>query len=210
MTETLGPADPVTLTAATTIAEGLSRKGDHAAAERRARETLEVARRARGGTDGLSISAAASLARILIAAGRLGDAEQLVRSSLAEVGRSRRGRTIDTSGLDDALVEILLATGRLDEAVAVRRRLATEAAARHGPEHQQSQATATKLAVVMATQATAKGDHAEAVRLYAILVNGYTQSVGPDHPDTRAVQEKLQSARQAAGQPPDSSEPVSR
>jgi len=54
----------------------------------------------------------------------------------------------------------------------------------------------------MAAQATAKGVHAEAVRLYEILVNGYTQSVGPDHPDTRAAQGKLQSARQAAGLPP--------
>jgi tetratricopeptide (TPR) repeat protein len=205
MTEKLGPDDPVTLTAATTIAEGLSRKGDHEAAEQRARETLEVARRAKGDTDDLSISAAASLARILIAAGRPGDAEQVVRSSLAEVGRSRRGRTIDTAGLDDALVEILLAAGRIDEAVAVRRRLATEAAARHGPEHQQSQATAAKLAMAMATQATAKGDHAEAVRLYTILVDGYTQSVGPDHPDTLAAQATLAVARQAAGrsQPPE-------
>ena len=201
MTEKLGPDDPVTLTTATTIAEGSSRKGDHAAAERQARDTLEVARRARGGTDGLSINAAASLARILIAAGRPDDAEQVVRSSLAEVGRSRRGHTIDTAGLDDALVDILLATGRIDEAVAVRRRLATEAAARHGLDHPQSQATATKLAVAMATQATAKGDHVEAARVYGILLDGYTQSVGPDHPDTRATQKKLQSARQAAGLP---------
>ena len=200
MTEKLGPDDPVTLTAATTIAEGLSRKGDHAAAERRARETLEVARRARGGTDGLSNGAAVSLATILAAAGRLDEAEQVVRASLAEVGRSRRGRTIDPAGLDDALVDILLATGRIDEAVAVRRRLATEAAARYGLEHQQSQATATKLAVAMATQATAKGDHAEAVRLYGLLVDGYTQSVGSDHPDTVAAQEKLAAAREAAGQ----------
>jgi len=202
MTEKLGPDDPVTLTATVTIAEGLSRKGDHAAAEKRARETLELARRARGGTDGLSINAAASLARILIAAGRPSDAERVVRPFLAEVGRSRRGRTIDTAGLDDALVDILLATERIDEAVAVRRRLADEAATRHGPEHQQSQATATKLAMAMATQATAKGDHAEASRLYAILVDGYTKSVGPDHPDTRDAREKLQSARQAAGLPP--------
>jgi len=201
MTEKLGPANPLTLAAAATIAEGSSRKGDHAAAERRARETLEVARRARSGTDGLSINAAASLARILIAAGRPDDAEQVVRSSLAEVGRSRRGHTIDTAGLDDALVDILVATGRIDEAVAVRRRLATEAAARFGLEHQQSQATATKLAVAMATQATAKGDHVEAGRLYGILLDGYMQSVGPDHPDTRVTQKKLQSARQAAGLP---------
>jgi hypothetical protein len=98
-------------------------------------------------------------------------------------------------------VDILLATGRIDEAVAVRRRLATEAAARYGLEHQQSQATATKLAVVMATRATAKGDHVEAARLYGILLDGYTQSVGPDHPDTRATRKKLESARQAAGTP---------
>ena len=102
-------------------------------------------------------------------------------------------------------MDILLATGRIDEAVAVRRRLATEAAARYGLEHQQSQATATKLAVAMATQATAKGDHAEAVRLYGLLVDGYTQSVGSDHPDTVAAQEKLAAAREAAGrsQPPE-------
>ena len=201
MRKKLGSDDPVTLTAAATIAEGLSHKGDHAAAERCARETLEVSRRATGGTSGLTLSAGAALARILIAAGRPSDAEQVVRASLAEVGRSWRGRTIDTSVLDDALVDILLATGRINEAVAVQRRLADEATARHGPEHQQSQATATKLAMAMATQATAKGDHAEASRLYAILVDGYTKSVGPDHPDTRDAREKLIAARQAAGLP---------
>ena len=199
MREKLGPDDPVTLTAAVTIAEGSSRKGDHVAAERWARETLEVARRARGGADDLSISAAASLARILAAAGRPDDGEQIVRSSLDEIGRSGRSRLIEASQLQDALVEILQATGRFDEAVAIRRRLATEAAARHGLEHPQSQATATKLAVAMATAATAKGDHAEAARLYGLLVDGYTKSVGPDHPDTVAAQSKLAAARQAAG-----------
>jgi len=199
MAEKLGRDNPVTLTAAATIAQGLSRKGDHAAAERRARETLAVSRQARGGTDGLAISAAASLARILTAAGRPDDAERIVRTSLDEIGRSGRGRFIDSSQLQDVLLEILQAAGRGDEAVALRRRLATDAAARYGPEHPQSQATATKLALAMATQATAKGDHAEAARLYGLLVEGYTQAVGPDHPDTIAVREKLAAARQAAG-----------
>ena len=202
MREKLGPADPVTLTTTVTIAEGLSRKGDHAAAERWAREALEASRRAKGGIDGLTNSAAASLGRILTAAGRPDDGERIVRSSLDEIGRSGRSRFIDSSPLQDALVEILLATGRTDEAVAVRRRLATDAAARYGLEHPQSQATATKLAVAMATAATAKGDHAEAARLYGLLVDGYTKSVGPDHPDTVATQAKLAAARQAAGQPP--------
>ena len=201
MKEKLGPDDPVTLTAAATIAAGLSRKGDHAAAEQLARETLKESRRAKGGTHGLSISAAASLARILAAAGRPDEAERIARSSLDEIGRSGRGRFVDSSQLQDALVEILEATGRGEEAVAVRRRLATDAAARYGLEHPQSQATATKLAVAMATQATAKGDHAEAARLYGLLVDGYTKSVGPDHPDTLATQQKLAAARQAAGQP---------
>ena len=200
MREKLGPADPVTLTTTVTIAEGLSRKGDHAAAERWAREALEASRRAKGGIDGLTNSAAASLGRILTAAGRPDDGERIVRSSLDEIGRSGRSRFIDSSPLQDALVEILLATGRTDEAVAVRRRLATDAAARYGLEHPQSQATATKLAVAMATAATAKGDHAEAARLYGLLVDGYTKSVGPDHPDTVATQAKLAAARQAAGQ----------
>ena len=54
----------------------------------------------------------------------------------------------------------------------------------------------------MATQAKAKGDHTEAARIYEILVDGYTQAVGPDHPDTVAAQANLAAARQAAGQPP--------
>ena len=129
-------------------------------------------------------------------------AEKIVRSALGEIARSRRSRLTDTSILHDALVEILESTDRIDEAVAVRRQLATEAAKRHGPDHPQSQATATSLALAMAAAATARGDHAEAVRLYAILVDGYTRSLGADHPKTIATQAKLAAARQAAGQPP--------
>ena len=55
--------------------------------------------------------------------------------------------------------------------------------------------------MAMATAATAKGDHAEAARLYGLLVDGYTKSVGHDHPDTLAAQAKLAAARQAAGLP---------
>ena len=202
MRRTLGIDDPVTVSAAVILAEGLSRRGNHTEAERRARETLESVRQARGTTNSLSISAAASLARILMAAGQPAAAEKIVRSALGEIARSRRSRLTDTSILHDALVEILESTDRIDEAVAVRRQLATEAAKRHGPDHPQSQATATSLALAMAAAATARGDHAEAVRLYAILVDGYTRSLGADHPKTIATQAKLAAARQAAGQPP--------
>ena len=137
-----------------------------------------------------------------MAAGRPAEAEKIVRSALDEIARSRQSRLIDASLLHDALVEILESTGRVDEAVAVRRQLATEAATRHGPDHPQSQATATSLALAMAAAAAARGDHAEAVRLYAILVDGYTRSLGANHPKTIATQAKLTAARQAAVQPP--------
>jgi protein O-mannosyl-transferase len=199
MRRTLGINDPVTVSAAVILAEGLSRRGNHAEAERRARETLQAARQARGVTDSLSISAAASLAKVLVAAGRPAEAEKIVRSALGEIARSRQSRLIDATLLHDALVEILESTARIDEAVAIRRQRANEAATRHGPDHPQSQATATSLALAMAAAATARGDHAEAVRLYTILVDGYTRSLGADHPKTTATQAKLTAARQAAG-----------
>lgn len=201
MRRTLGPADAVTVTAAVILAEGLSRRGDHAGAERLARETLDAVRRRRGGADALSISATSSLAGILAAAGRPGDGERIIRAALDEIGRSRRAGSIDASPLQDALVDIFLATGRMDEAVAMRRRQATEAAARHGPDHPRSQATATSLAEAMATAATAKGDHAEAAKLYRLLVDGYTRALGDEHPTTVAAKARLAEALQAAGRP---------
>jgi hypothetical protein len=52
--------------------------------------------------------------------------------------------------------------------------------------------------MTMAAQAMRQGNPAEAARLYSLILDAYTQSLGPDHADTVAIREKLEAARATA------------
>jgi hypothetical protein len=98
------------------------------------------------------------------------------------------------------LATILERNGRLDEAVAVRRALAAEAEQAFGPQHPRSQEAATRLALTMAAQCTARGDHAGAVRLYRLLAEGFERSLGAEHPETQAIKKQLAAAEESLQQ----------
>lgn len=92
-----------------------------------------------------------------------------------------------------ALVFNAMAESRI-EAVVLRRNLAIEAAARLGEGHGEARSAATKLAMALATQAMSQNNPAEAVRLYRLILDAYTTSLGQEHPDTVAVRAKLDAA----------------
>ena len=198
MRHVLGRSDSVTISSAVIIAESVSRRGNHADAEATCREALADAVQYMGPLDAVTINTTVVLASILKSAGKLAEAEQLVRSALAKAERSPPRRAGVATPLYDPLVEILQATGRHDEAMAIRRRLATDAELRKGPEDRESQVAATNLAVAMASRSMARGDHAEAARLYRLLADGYARQYGPDHPDAVAAKARLAAAEQAA------------
>jgi hypothetical protein len=134
------------------------------------------------------------LANCLTTAGRSAEAEQLVRTTLSDLSRRPRARPADTLALGGLLANILEKNGRLDEAVSLHRRLATDAARRYGEAHGEARSAATKLAMALAAQAMKQGNPAEAARLYGLILDAYTTSLGPEHPDTVAVREKLEAA----------------
>jgi tetratricopeptide (TPR) repeat protein len=197
MRRVLGRDDPATLGVELILAEQLSRAGDHAAAVERSREILRRATAALGPASSVTINAVTVLAESLRAAGKSAEAEQVVRATQSELASMPRGRPADIFSLGSLLATILEETGRLDEAVSLRRRLATEAAHRHGEQHGEARSAATKLAMAMAAQAMQQGNAAEATRLYGLILDAYTKSLGPEHADTIAVREKQEAARAA-------------
>jgi tetratricopeptide (TPR) repeat protein len=198
MRQELGRDDPAALGVELILAEQLSRAGDHAAAVERSGAILRRARAALGMAAPATINAATVLAKSLLAAGRSAEAEQLVRATQSDLARRPRARPADVLSLGDLLATVHEETGRLDEAVSLRRRLATEAARRYGEQHGEARSAATKLAMTMAAQAMRQGNPAEAARLYSLILDAYTQSLGPDHADTVAIREKLEAARATA------------
>ncbi len=139
-----------------------------------------------------TINAVTVLATCLTTAGRSAEAEQLVRSTQSDLSRRPRTRPADTFALGGLLATILEETGRLDEAVTLRRQLATDAARRYGEQHGEARSAATKLGMAMAAQSLKQGNRTEAARLYRLILDAYSTSLGPEHPDTVAVREKLQ------------------
>jgi tetratricopeptide (TPR) repeat protein len=198
MRRVLGKEAPTTISVELIASEGMSRAGDHAAAEAVGRAAVQTARTALGRAAPVTVNAVVVLATSLRSAGKSAEAEKLLRDTLKDVMQSTRRRPEDVSMLSDQLATLLEGTGRLDEAVAIRRRLANEAAARLGQEHGEARAAATKLALTMAGQATAQGKHAEAVRLYKLILDAYRESLGTDHPDTVVVRAQFEAAREAA------------
>jgi tetratricopeptide (TPR) repeat protein len=194
MRRVLGQDDPATLGVELMLAEQLSRSGDHAAAVDQSREILRRARTAQGPAAPATINAVTVLATCLTTAGRSAEAEQLVRSTQSDLSRRPRTRPADLLTLGGMLATILEETGRLDEAVALRRQLATDAARRYGEQRGEARSTATKLGMAMAAQAMKQGNPAEAARLYRLILDAYSTSLGPDHPETVAVREKLKAA----------------
>jgi tetratricopeptide (TPR) repeat protein len=198
MRRILGKEEPTTISVELIASEGMSRAGDHAAAEAVGRSAVQTARAALGPAAPVTVNAIVVLANSLRSAGKSAEAEKLLRDTLRDLMQSSRRRPEDVSILSDQLATLLEGTGRLDEAVAIRRRLANEAANRFGQEHGEARAAATKLALTMAGQATAQGKHAEAARLYKLILDAYLKNLGTDHPDTVAVRAQFEAAREAA------------
>jgi hypothetical protein len=190
----LAPDDPAVLASAGDLAVVIYLQGrlDEAAAI--CRDFYPAMERVRGADDATTV---ASLVIMADADARQGDgvaAERLAREAVARVARSGRAADPMAANAAGVLAGILERNGKLDEAVVVRRRLAEDAERAFGPQHPRSQEAATRLAQAMAAQCSARGDHAGAVRLYRILVEGFARSLGADHPETLAVRQQLEAA----------------
>lgn len=197
MRRVLGTGDSITISAEVIVAESLSRNGRHAEAEAACRAALADAERAFGPLHPITVNAVVVLASVQVAAGKLSEAEQLLRTTLSQTSRVAKHDVAHATPLYDPLVEILQTTGRHDEAVTIRRRLAADTELRKGPNDRESKLAATKLAMAVASQSMARGDRAEAARLYRLLAEGYAREYGADHPDAVAAKARLDEAERA-------------
>ena len=200
MRRVLGTDHTVTLSAEQIIAEGLAQRGDYAEAEAVARSVLDRARKAKGPTDPIVINATVALARVLDTAGRPAEAQRVIQGALDAVIRKGSSRPNDRLLLEDLLAEFLERDGRIDEAVAVRRRVADMNERFYGKQHPLTSSDLNKHALATAAQATARGNHAQAAEIYARLYATYQEGLEVDHAETRAVEAKLQAARQRAAE----------
>jgi tetratricopeptide (TPR) repeat protein len=200
MRRVLGTDHTVTLSAEQIIAEGLAQRGDDAEAESLARSVLDRARTAKGPTDPIVINATVALARVLDTAGRPAEAQRVIQGALDGVIRKGSSRSNDRLLLEDLLAEFLERDGRIDEAVAVRRRVADMNERFYGKQHPLTSSALNKHALATAAQATARGNHTQAAEIYAQLYATYKEGLEVDHAETRAVEAKLQAARQRAAE----------
>jgi tetratricopeptide (TPR) repeat protein len=201
MRRVLGDDHTVTLSAEQIIAEGLANRGDYQEAETLARSVLARALKAKGPTDPIVINATVALARVLDTAGSPADAQRAIQGALNAVIRKGSPRPNDRLLLEDLLAEFLERDGKIDEAVAVRRRVADMNERVYGKQHPLTASALNKHALATAAQATSRGNHAQAAEIYARLYETYKESLGGDHVETRAVDAKLQAARQRAEHP---------
>jgi tetratricopeptide (TPR) repeat protein len=201
MRRVLGVDHTVTLSAEQIIAEGLAQRGAYQDAETLARSVLARALKAKGPTDPIVINATVALARVLDTAGRPADAQRAIQGALNAVIRKGSPRPNDRLLLEDLLAEFLERDGKIDEAVAVRRRVADMNERVYGKQHPLTASALNKHALATAAQATSRGNNAQAAEIYARLYETHTESLGVDHVETRAVDAKLQAARQRAEQP---------
>jgi len=202
MRRVLGDNHTGTISAEQILAEGQSGRGDHAAAEQTARQALERARRAKGPTDAISVNAAVALGRVLASAGKLDAAQSVIRTTLAEVLRLGSKRATNELILNDILAEFLETGGRIDEAVAVRRQLADMNERFYGAGHPLAASAQNKYALTLGAQATAQGKDALAAEIYTRIMEAYKKGLGPEHPATKAVEAKLQAAKDRAATAP--------
>ena len=200
MRRVLGTDHTVTLSAEQIIAEGLAQRGDDAEAEALARSVLDRARKAKVPTDPIVINATVALARVLDTAGRPAEAQRVIQGALDAVIRKGSSRPNDRLLLEDLLAEFLERDGRIDEAVAVRRRVADMNERFYGKQHPLTSSALNKHALATAAQATARGNHTQAAEIYAQLYATYKEGLEVDHAETRAVEAKLQAARQRAAE----------
>ena len=195
MRRVLGADHAVTLRAEQFIAGGLSKRGEHAAAEDLARNTLARARKTKGAVDPVAVNAAMTLARVLDAADNPAAAERLMRQTLDEVIRKGPRQQNERLIIEGMWAEFLEKSGRIDEAVAVRRRVVDATERLHGRDSVLTATALNKHALAMATQASARGDHARAADIYSRVHAAYREGLGPDHADTLAVEAKRQAAK---------------
>ena len=207
MRRVLGIDDTITLRAEQFIAAGLANRGDLTAAEELARTSLQHARGARTADHPIAVAGAITLARVLGAAGKAAEGQQLVTRSLDGLAGLGPRRESERLVLDDLRAELLEQEGRLDEAVDVRRRLAATYEQLQGRNSPLAASAVDKHTLALAAQATARGDHAQAVEIYARMMEKYRAGLGADHPDTRGMAAKRQEAAEQARRGADASAP---
>jgi tetratricopeptide (TPR) repeat protein len=198
MRRVLGVDDTITLRAEQFIAEGLAKRGDHAAAEELARAALHQARLARTAGDPIAVAGAISLSRVLSEASQAAEAEQIVTRAIDDLSHLGPRREGERLVLEDLRAELLEKEDRFDEAVDVRRRIASTYERLQGRDSPLTASAIDKHALALAAQATARGDHAQAVEIYGRMVEKYRAGLGADHPDTRGMAAKWQARMEQA------------
>jgi len=210
MRRVLGSDHSVTVRGEQLIAEGLAARGDHAGAEKLATAALERARRARGVGDPIVVAGAITLARVLGMAGQTTAAVQTVTHTLDDLTGLGPGREGERLVLEALRAELLEKDGRFDEAVAMRRRIADAYMRSMGSASPLTASAIDRHDLALAAQATARGRHDMATKIYTGLVEKYHTRLGADHPDTVTMEHNRRDAEERAQRASEKGSPLSQ
>jgi tetratricopeptide (TPR) repeat protein len=161
-------------------------RGDYEAAERNAREALDLVRKGAARPE-LESTALQQMAVSLKHQGRLDEAEELYRESLAIRREIAHGDDEEAISTITSLAELFRVQGRLDEAEALHREALAAARRVHGSTHPLVGACLNNLALVLQD----KEDYEAAERVMREALEHERRLYGGDHPELASQMNNL-------------------
>jgi eukaryotic-like serine/threonine-protein kinase len=183
----LGPNDPVTLEAMSSLALLLHRQGREAEAEKMQREILETERRVLGPTDARTVASMTQLAAILHERGHYAEAEKLQREALALEQKIHGPESQQALMVESNLAFTLEEEGHYKESEALQRQALDTAQRMLGNENLDTLRIMGRLALVEEKE----GRFSEDEKLLRQAIEIDRRVLGPDHPATLQDMEEL-------------------
>jgi hypothetical protein len=181
--QALGPEHPDTLTTRYSLAQEMSARGEHTAAEGELRAVLAVRERMLGPEHPDTLATRFSIAKEIAARGAHTSAEDEFRIVLAARQRTLGPDHPDTLATRFSVAREMSARGRHDAAETEFRSVLAARQRTLGRDHPDTLATSFCVAQEMA----ARGDHGEAENGFRRVFAARQRTLGPDHPDTLAT-----------------------
>jgi eukaryotic-like serine/threonine-protein kinase len=183
----LGPNDPTTLDAMSSLALLMHREGREADAEKMQREILETERRVLGPTDARTVASMYQLSQILSERGRYADAEKLQRGALMLEQKIHGPESRQAIMVESNLAFTLEEEGHYKESEALERQAVDAAQRVLGNEHPDTLKFMSRLALVEEKE----GRFADEEKLYRQIIDIDGRVLGPAHPQTLEDMEQL-------------------
>jgi non-specific serine/threonine protein kinase/serine/threonine-protein kinase len=183
----LGPNDPATLDAMSSLALLVHREGREGDAEKLQRQVLETERRVLGPQDARTVASMSQLSAIFFERGRYRDAEKLDRDVLALEQKIHGPESSRAIMAESILAFTLEEEGHYKESETLQRQALDSAQRVLGNEHPDTLKVMGRLAIVEERE----GRFSDEEKLLRQVIDVARRVLGPEHPETLEYMEQL-------------------